>query len=204
MPRTVSPLSGRAKWCSSPRKEPDTKACIDRTEDRPTLSDTLKEVLHDMIRHVFIALMLATPAVAQDIEFSTDATENCLENDGADCIGRSADACMEATDGGTSTAGMGACLEKELEWWDGRLNAAYGKAMEVARSADEAEGERSLTQADALRDMQRAWITFRDAKCDWETVQWGGGTGAGPARLSCLMHTTGEQSLVLERHLEQR
>ena len=42
--------------------------------------------------------------------------------------------------------------------------------------------------ADSLRDMQRAWITFRDAKCDWETVQWGGGTGAGPARLSCLMH----------------
>ncbi|GGL87443.1 hypothetical protein GCM10011534_06770 [Pseudooceanicola nanhaiensis] len=157
-----------------------------------------------MIRYAFLALTLAGPAAAQDLAFSPEATETCLARDGADCIGRSADACMEETSGGSSTPVMGACFEKELSWWDDRLNTVYGKAMEAAKTADAAEGERPLTEQKALREMQRAWIAFRDAKCDWETVQWGGGTGAGPARLACLMQETGAQTRVLERRLEAR
>jgi uncharacterized protein YecT (DUF1311 family) len=43
--------------------------------------------------------------------------------------------------------------------------------------------------AEALRDMQRAWIAYRDASCDYERAQWGGGTGGGPATAGCLMRT---------------
>ena len=46
--------------------------------------------------------------------------------------------------------------------------------------------------------MQRAWIGWRDATCDYERAQWGGGTGGGPATVACLMRLTGEQALYLE------
>ena len=72
--------------------------------------------------------------------------------------------------------------------------------MVQAKSADEdtAMYQPELPkQAEALRDMQRAWITFRDAACDYERSQWGGGTGGGPATLACLMRMTGEQALLL-------
>ena len=46
--------------------------------------------------------------------------------------------------------------------------------------------------------MQRAWIAFRDARCNWEAALWQGGTGAGPAQLSCLMVETGRQTMALQ------
>jgi len=54
-------------------------------------------------------------------------------------------------------------------------------------------------QAEALRDMQRAWIAFRDATCTYEASQWSGGTGQGPAYEGCVMRMTAEQTLYLER-----
>ena len=52
-----------------------------------------------------------------------------------------------------------------------------------------------------LREMQRSWITYRDARCGFEFAQWDGGTGQGPALLACLMVATAEQTLVLEDQL---
>jgi uncharacterized protein YecT (DUF1311 family) len=49
--------------------------------------------------------------------------------------------------------------------------------------------------------MQRAWIGYRDAACDYERAQWGGGSGGGPATAGCLMRLTGEQALALEGRL---
>ncbi len=46
--------------------------------------------------------------------------------------------------------------------------------------------------------MQRAWIGFRDAKCGYEAAQWGGGTGAGPASVTCHLHETARQMLYLQ------
>ena len=148
--------------------------------------------------------LLAGPAAAQDITYSDDATAQCLA--GAEefteqraCIGLSANLCMEEP-GGYSTYGMGGCLDRELTFWDGQLNQNYRARMVQAKSADadSADYQPELpSQADALRDMQRAWITFRDAACDYERSQWGGGTGGGPATLACLMQMTGEQALRL-------
>lgn len=51
---------------------------------------------------------------------------------------------------------------------------------------------------EALRNMQRAWINYRDAGCLYEQAQWFGGTGGGPATMACHMHETARQTLVLE------
>jgi len=154
-----------------------------------------------MIRFLAGLALIATPVVAQDIVLDISETQQCLEvvnsDPGADfrqCIGIAANTCMDTNDGGYSTYGMGACLSQELDWWDGQLNYAYQELMAASRQADGLNGDYAPSQAEALRDMQRAWITYRDAKCDFERTQWGGGTGGSPAALSCLMYETATQS----------
>ncbi|WP_299848608.1 lysozyme inhibitor LprI family protein [uncultured Roseovarius sp.] len=108
---------------------------------------------------------------------------------------------MADSPGGDTTVGMGGCLDREWQYWDGRLNTAYKRQMGRAKAID-AEmadlGANVPSQSDALRDMQRAWIPFRDGKCGYEYSQWGGGTGGGPAITACMMVETGEQALYLE------
>ena len=108
---------------------------------------------------------------------------------------------MANTQGGETTVGMGGCLDREWQYWDARLNAAYQHQMARAKAIDAEMAGLGVTvprQSDALREMQRAWIPFRDAKCGYEYSQWGGGTGGGPAITACLMAETGEQALYLE------
>lgn len=140
------------------------------------------------------------PAAAQDMKFDIAPTQSCLievgqEGDPRQCIGLAALACMDQPAGGT-TMGMGYCFDGEWQWWDGQLNAIY----QVLRR-DMAESDRLYTpyvsQADALREMQRAWIAYRDTRCAFEVSVWQGGTGGGPAGTSCLMQVTAEQTLLL-------
>ncbi|WP_299350040.1 lysozyme inhibitor LprI family protein [uncultured Shimia sp.] len=154
----------------------------------------------------FICLAVVTPASAQDLAFSAETTEACFseEREGGDafgkCVGIAADACMEQP-GGYSTVGKSTCFDHERRFWDDRLNAAYKQVRAEAKAMDAemAEiGSSAPRQAEALRDMQRAWITFRDAKCNYERSLWGGGTGGGPATLACLVYETAQQALFLE------
>lgn len=152
-----------------------------------------------------LAAALPGAALADEVAFSADYTNACLEEGGwSDCIGLAAQRCMEFTPGGYSTYGMNACIDAERQWWDDRLNASYRALREIERAtdADAPPGQPSL--ADALREMQRAWIGFRDASCNYEVLQWYGGTGAGTAWQSCQMRLTAEQSLVLQSHLNER
>jgi len=149
---------------------------------------------------------LGTATPAQTLVFSPKATEACLAgvDHPADCIGTSAEACMEATEGGYSTLGMVACTEAELRYWDGQLNAAYGPLMERSRADDGADSKLGIGgsgRADTLRAMQRAWIAYRDAACEYERATWGGGTGGGPAAVGCMMRLTAEQAMALEARL---
>ena len=146
------------------------------------------------------ALVWAGPGLADGdgLEFSIAGTETCLSQiGGAECIGISAALCMTATEGGASTYGMGGCLSKEADYWDARLNAAYQDLMRRAREND-GDFNPPQSQAEALRDMQRAWIAYRDARCGYEYSLWQGGTGGGPASVACYMEVTGEQTLYLE------
>ena len=151
---------------------------------------------------------LAVPAHAQGMQFSPAPVAACVDQGGGyECIGAAAEACMDATEGGYSTAVMNGCLEAEYEWWDADLNARYRALQARARSTDtqppiDGLGQRP-SESDALRDMQRAWIAFRDASCSYAALQWFGGTGASTAYLACLMRMTGEQALVLRGHLQE-
>lgn len=145
-----------------------------------------------------ISLLSAATAHAQDLAFSTVHTEACLQEalgpgERLDCIGASANQCMQETVGGETTAGMGGCLDRERDFWDARLNAAYQQLLAQQRG--------NSTVLDELRGMQRAWITYRDARCGYEYAQWGGGTGGGPAILACLMQATAEQTFILEQNI---
>jgi uncharacterized protein YecT (DUF1311 family) len=78
---------------------------------------------------------------------------------------------MTDTLGGSSTVGMGGCLHPEYEYWDARLNRSYQKVLAQSKAMDtelEASGVFMLDIADNLVRMQRSWITFRDAACDYE------------------------------------
>lgn len=159
------------------------------------------------MRSVVVAfLFVAGPASAQNLVFSPAATEACIagtanETQQRACIGLSAQACMAATPGGDTTVGMSGCLDREWRYWDARLNAVYQNEMAKAKAMDAEMASIGATvpsQSDALREMQRAWIPYRDARCGFEYSQWGGGTGGGPAITACMMQETGEQSLFIE------
>ena len=152
-----------------------------------------------------LSIFISGPVVAQDLVFHAEDVAACLEGatggDRRDCIGVAADACMIETPGGSSTVAMGGCLSRELEVWDGMLNAAYGDLMALYAANDaeaRAGGWNAPEQVPALKAMQRAWITYRDARCDFERAKWGGGTGQGPATAQCLMQLTAEQTFVLQ------
>lgn len=156
-----------------------------------------------------LTLVVAGPAAAQDVTYSFHPTTDCLSATGEDgdpmrCVGSAANYCMEATEGGMSTVGMSSCLGRELEDWDRRLNRAYGLLMTRLKAEDEelaVLGSSAPKQAPALKEMQRAWITFRDTSCDYERTKWGGGTGGGPAAVSCHLFLTARQAMSLENDM---
>lgn len=164
-----------------------------------------------MIRVLSVLLLTAPIAVAQELPFSPEATEACLAkailpSEEEACIGISANLCIDTPDGYT-TVGMGFCLGYERDYWDERLNAAYGHLMEIEKAVDDEMtklGSSVPSSAEALRNMQRAWIAFRDAACAYERVQWGGGSGGGPAVANCHMVMTGQQALRLEYRVEEK
>ncbi|MDO5646443.1 lysozyme inhibitor LprI family protein [Paracoccus sp. (in: a-proteobacteria)] len=144
-----------------------------------------------MIRAALI--WAAWPAVAlAQVPFDAAPLNACLADGGRDaCIGITADACMEQPAGQT-TAGMTDCFSNEWAIWDARLNATYAEVMTRAGKGSE--------QATALRDMQRAWITYRDAACAYDGTTWEGGSGRVPSAAHCQMVLTARQALWLDRY----
>ena len=153
-----------------------------------------------------LGLMLGPQtAQAQDLSFDIGSTLACLDEalghaERNDCIGASAEYCMEINPAGYTTIGMSGCADLELTYWDARLNDSYQNLRRAEKADDDLGRDLPgyVNKANALRDMQRAWIGWRDATCDYERAQWGGGTGGGPATVACLMRLTGEQALYLE------
>ena len=161
---------------------------------------------------------LAEPAAADErpVSYDPGVLADCLSaaegaTDEASCIGRGAQACMEKTDAGGSTVGMGFCLGAELKDWDVRLNQVYGvlrgreKAMDDEMASYKTQGTPTVPQiAPALKTMQRAWIAYRDAACAYEVTHWGGGTGGGPAWSGCMMDLTARQAIALRARMETK
>jgi uncharacterized protein YecT (DUF1311 family) len=89
----------------------------------------------------------------------------------------------------SSTAGMGQCLELELERQEGRLNQAYRMVMLRLPAPRKA----------SLLTSERAWVKARQRECDRAYREMEGGTGDGAASLMCLSVRAAERTAWLER-----
>lgn len=85
-----------------------------------------------------------------------------------------------------STTAMAACLDREAQAADRRLNAAY----RAARARIPAK------QAVSLQTAQRAWIAFRDANC--RAYAAGEGTITQVETAQCRLNTTTARAAELE------
>ena len=143
-------------------------------------------------------------ASAEDLVRDNMNMQKCVEtvrdqNEGGgneakmeDCIGIISTSCMKQPNGET-TIGMSICLQRETNWWDGWLNGHYRQLKDIMNKDDFAQ----------LRDMQRKWIAFKDAKCRFEHSSWKGGTIASVTAANCYMTTTADQAIILAGHLNK-
>lgn len=131
---------------------------------------------------------------AQDtLEVCLNRTSNAEPSEPLSCIGEYSQACMTLRPNGETTVGMVQCTIEELEAWDVVLNASYVGLR---------QRHEGTMAADALRDAQRAWITFRDADCLAERAVFEGGTIAQIIHASCQMDHTARRALVLRGRLD--
>lgn len=81
---------------------------------------------------------------------------------------------------GRTQLDMNACAADEWAVADSILNDTYQAVIRII------EPER----VDALREAQRAWVRFRDAECEFQASQFGGGSIAPMIELLCRADLT--------------
>ncbi|RMD47794.1 MAG: DUF1311 domain-containing protein [Alphaproteobacteria bacterium] len=130
--------------------------------------------------------------------FDGGITGRCLEaaQDAAGrraCIGAAAEACMIDSRRGSTPPVMTACMGREAEWWQGRLDAARAALAERAPGDGRAR----------LEAMSRAFDGWRAANCRFEAAGFDART-APAAETSCWLRMTAEEALRLEGRLARR
>lgn len=85
---------------------------------------------------------------------------------------------------------MNACAQLEWEEADRKLNDAYKLARSAMRQLDSDLPSDMVGAEIALRDAQRAWITFRDAACEAEGFQFRGGSMEPLIVITCMSNLT--------------
>lgn len=130
------------------------------------------------MRKLLFCLLIATsPAIAQTPKINCDAPMSTME--------------------------INYCADKAYAAVDAKLNAVWKKVMAGidASASDMAPADKWKA---AMRDAQRAWITFRDKDCK-EVVpfEWSGGSGTSAAVLGCLIEKTEARIKDLEGHIPQ-
>jgi len=83
-------------------------------------------------------------------------------------------------DNAPDTHAMRTCNARELAYQDGLLNTHYQSAMHRL----------SKSERHKLRQAQRAWITYRDTKCEAQGRDMRGGTGEALLIGGCLVEET--------------
>jgi uncharacterized protein YecT (DUF1311 family) len=86
------------------------------------------------------------------------------------------------------------CAEQTYQAADKLLNANYKKL--VATLTDNAEKER-------LVNAQRAWVSFRDKHCEFETYPMRQGTGYSGYLSACLEELTKSRAEILKKSLDR-
>lgn len=150
---------------------------------------------------------LGAQAVAGDASgFDPQVIRKCLaaaQTDGQrlDCAGQGQESCLAYTQKTHPDADpidrQLNCLDAEAQAWDARLTQVYDalKDTQVSRGSERAE---------ALVGMEREWIAFRDARCGYDKLTNGRGTGGILAQPRCLLHETARQVILLMAYQRDR
>lgn len=160
-----------------------------------------------MIRVSALLVLLAASAQAQDAILDRNVVAACFDQTDIGqtspaCIGTAADACMEKTQGGYSTAGMVSCVAAETAIWDEFLNLSYRDLRANMRELDADALGGDISRADALRDAQRAWIAFRDAECAFNWAIFQDGTMRSLVSSGCFLDMTARRTFELRNQTE--
>jgi uncharacterized protein YecT (DUF1311 family) len=99
--------------------------------------------------------------------------------------------CMATGDAAQGiTSGMIECTEAERNFQDGKLNQAYKMVM----------SRLPANRQDGLRLSERNWIKARDANCERQRREDGGGSMSHVTWLGCLMDETIKRTISLEHY----
>ncbi|MBL4927713.1 DUF1311 domain-containing protein [Tabrizicola sp. KVB23] len=91
------------------------------------------------------------------------------------------------------------CAVQDWQVADDQLNAVWPKVLAALKAAD-AELPAELKGGEkALREAQRAWITFRDAECKAEGYPMRGGSAEPLLVYGCMAALTRERTETLAR-----
>ncbi len=126
------------------------------------------------MRLAVLLVLLASPAAAQQIDCANAMAQSDLNQ----------------------------CAYEDWQSQDALLNAAYSAAMEVLKDWDAALPEAERGGAQALRDAQRAWITFRDRACEAEGYAMKGGSAEPLLVFGCKARLTEDRAGQLWQMIE--
>ncbi|NOD28865.1 lysozyme inhibitor LprI family protein [Ruegeria atlantica] len=147
-----------------------------------------------MIRSLILLVFVPTITFAQQASVDDAYIRQCFSQEQTgtnvpECTGQAANAC-QASPGNDTTIGISQCIQAETAIWDALLNEQY-----KLRRSELAEQDPEL--ANQLRDVQRAWIRFRDAECGLQYSLWSGGTIRTIVAANCYLVETAERALEL-------
>jgi len=91
-------------------------------------------------------------------------------------------------------ADMNICWGKEYKAADTTLNQVYGQLMRKLDEADKAQ----------LKQVESAWLKYRDANCEFVADQYKGGTIRPMIEAMCLADTTRNRATELKNQIKDR
>ena len=83
------------------------------------------------------------------------------------------------------------CISNDYAREDAQLNANYKQLM----------GKLDSSEKERLKEVQRAWIQFRDLQCEFEAAQYAGGSMEASVRAQCLARVTKQRNKDLKEML---
>jgi uncharacterized protein YecT (DUF1311 family) len=157
--------------------------------------------MQNLTAAALITLLSAGPIFAQDAQVDESLVRHCHASTptGAtypECLGQASNAC-QAQPGGSSTLGIVACIQAETTVWDQLLNTEYKATQAANAQADARSQQANINRVKALRDAQRAWISFRDADCNARYALWQDGTIRSVVAANCHMVMTASRAIDL-------
>ncbi|WP_374432514.1 lysozyme inhibitor LprI family protein [Tabrizicola sp.] len=127
-----------------------------------------------MLRPILVLACLTLPAAAQEVD------------------------CANAM----AQVDLNACAYQDWEAADADLNAAYKRAMALLQDWDANLPAAEQGGAQALKEAQRAWITFRDKACEAEGYAFKGGSAEPLLVYGCMRVLTEERTAHLTSMVE--